>query len=138
MNLPPCRRTIFNQLDIMVSYVDISYLCYSVAILLEIYMMWRKCHVRWLCFHSSTCLLRDLVNRLWMKQRIRFIAIISDSKTMYRHSYSLSYLLIGSWANGKYTANLKTWYWSLWLHCNVIKHKWHYMDACLWGSVCNR
>ena len=47
-------QTIFNQLNIMVPYVDIIGLGHSVAILEEIYVMRRKCHVRWLHF-SSAC-----------------------------------------------------------------------------------
>ena len=38
----------------MVPYVDIIGLCHSVAILLEIYVMWHKCHVSWLRFHFQT------------------------------------------------------------------------------------
>ena len=45
------RQTIFNQLNIMVAYVDIIGLCHSVAILLEIYVMRPKSKVRWLRFH---------------------------------------------------------------------------------------
>ena len=45
------RQTIFNQLNIMVPYVDIIGLCHSVAILQEIYVMQHKYHVRWHNFH---------------------------------------------------------------------------------------
>ena len=45
------RQTIFNQLDIMVPYVDIIGVCHSVAILLEIHVLRHKCHVRWLRSH---------------------------------------------------------------------------------------
>ena len=54
------RQTIFNQLNIMVSYVDIIVLCYTVAILRDIYVMWPKCQVKWLCFHFK----RMLITRL--------------------------------------------------------------------------
>ena len=50
---------IFNQLNIMVPYVDIIGLCYSVAILWEI--LWCGINVKW---GGCACLLRDFVNRL--------------------------------------------------------------------------
>ena len=59
------KQTIFNQLNIMVSYVDIIRQCHSVAILLEIYGMQPKCHVRWLRFHFKHLLIMGLINRLW-------------------------------------------------------------------------
>ena len=37
----------------MVPYVDIIGLSHSVEILLEIYVMQRKCHVMWLRFHFN-------------------------------------------------------------------------------------
>ena len=43
-------------LNIMVPYVDIIGLCLSVANLWEIYVMWPKCHVRWLRFHFKRML----------------------------------------------------------------------------------
>ena len=49
------RQTIFNQLNIMVSYVDLIGLCHSIVFLWEIYVMRHKCHVSWLCFHLSAC-----------------------------------------------------------------------------------
>ena len=54
------RQTIFNQLNIMVPYVDIIGLCHSVAILWEIYVMRPKCHVRWLRFHFKRMLITGL------------------------------------------------------------------------------
>ena len=45
------RQIIFNQLNIMVSYVVIIGLCNSVASLWEIYVMLPKFHVRWMRFH---------------------------------------------------------------------------------------
>ena len=54
------RQTIFNRLNIMVSYVDIIGLCHSVAILWKIYLMRRKCHVRWLRFHFKRMLIKGL------------------------------------------------------------------------------
>ena len=58
-----CRyytQTNFNQLNIMVSYVDIIGLWHSVAILWEIYVMWPTCHVRWLGFHFKRMLIIGL------------------------------------------------------------------------------
>ena len=50
-----------NQLNIMLSYVYIIYLCYSsVAILGEIYMMWPKGLVRWLHLHFKRMLFTGL------------------------------------------------------------------------------
>ena len=54
------RQTIFNQLNIMVSYVDISGLYHSVAILWEIYVMQRKCNLRRLRFHFKRMLITEL------------------------------------------------------------------------------
>ena len=54
------RQTIFNQSNIMVSYVDIFGLCHSVAILWEIYVMRSKCHVMWLRFHLKRMLIKGL------------------------------------------------------------------------------
>ena len=48
------RQTIFNQFNIMVSYVDIIGLFHSVTILWEFYVMQPKCQVRWLCFHFKS------------------------------------------------------------------------------------
>ena len=45
------RQTIFNQLNMIV-------LCHSVAILVEIYLMWPRCHNRWLLFHFK-CMLAN-------------------------------------------------------------------------------
>jgi hypothetical protein len=56
------RKTIFNQLKIMVSYVDINGLCHNVPIIWEIYVMRPKCHMWWLRFNLK----RMLVNRLWL------------------------------------------------------------------------
>ena len=47
------RQIIFNQWNIIVSYVEIIGLCHSVAIFWEIYVMRPKCHVRWLRFHFN-------------------------------------------------------------------------------------
>ena len=53
-------QTIFNQLNIMVSYLVIFGLCHSVAILWEIYVMRRECHVKWLRFHFKRMLITGL------------------------------------------------------------------------------
>ena len=54
------RQIIFNQLNIMVPYVDIISPCHSSAILWEIYVMWHKCHVSWLHFHFKRMLIMGL------------------------------------------------------------------------------
>ena len=54
------EKTIFNQLNIMVSYVDLFGLCHSVAILLGIHVMRPKCDVRWLRFHFTHMLITGL------------------------------------------------------------------------------
>ena len=54
------RQTIFNQLNIMVPYVDIIGLCPSLAILWEIYVIRHKCNVRWLRFHFKWILIMGL------------------------------------------------------------------------------
>ena len=48
---------IFNQLNIIVPYVDIIGLCHSVAILREIYVMRRKCYMRCHNYHSKQMLI---------------------------------------------------------------------------------
>ena len=53
-------QTIFNQLNIILSYVEIIGLCHSVEILWEIYVMRPKCHVRWLSFHFKRMLVTGL------------------------------------------------------------------------------
>ena len=53
-------QTIFNQLNTMVSYVNIIGLCHSVAILWEIYVMRPECHVRWLRSHFKCMLITGL------------------------------------------------------------------------------
>ena len=54
------RQTIFNQLNIIVPYVDIFGLCLSVANLWEIYMMRPQCHVKSLRFHFKRMLITGL------------------------------------------------------------------------------
>ena len=54
------RQTIFNQLNIMVPYLDIIGLCHSVAILWEIYAMRPKEHLLWLRFHFKRMLITGL------------------------------------------------------------------------------
>ena len=49
-----------NQLNIMVPYVDIICLCHSVAILLYIYVMRQKWHVKWVRFHFKRMLITGL------------------------------------------------------------------------------
>ena len=65
------RQTIFNQLNIMVPYIDIT--GHSVTILWEIFVMQHKCHVRWHNFHFKRMLitgLGHLVNRLWVSPQL--------------------------------------------------------------------
>ena len=61
------RQTVFNQLNIMVSYVDIIGSCHSVAILWEIYVMRVKCHVRWLRFHFNK---KHLIGVMVLEKRL--------------------------------------------------------------------
>ena len=60
-------QTIFNQLNIMVPYLDIIGLSHSVSILWEIYVMRYKWLRGGITYISSKCYLRDLVNRLWLR-----------------------------------------------------------------------
>ena len=53
-------KIIFNQLDNMVSYVDIIGLCQSVAIFKEIYVMRHKCHAMKLRLHFKRMLITEL------------------------------------------------------------------------------
>ena len=60
----PIRQTIFDQLNSMVSYVDIIGLCHSVTILCEIYVIW-PCEVAALPFQAHAnygTWSRDFVN----------------------------------------------------------------------------
>ena len=54
------RQTVFNQLTVMVSYVDIIGLCHSVPILLKKIVMRPKCHVRGLRFQFKRMLITGL------------------------------------------------------------------------------
>ena len=53
-------QTIFNQLNIIVPYVDIIGICHIVAILWEIHVMRHKYHVRWLHFHFERMVITGL------------------------------------------------------------------------------
>ena len=55
------RKNIFNQLNIMVLYVNIIGLCHIVPILWKTYVMRHRYHVRLHNFHSKR--IRDLLNR---------------------------------------------------------------------------
>ena len=59
------RQTIFNQLNIMASYVDINGLCHSIPILWWIYVMRPKCRVRCLRFHFKRMTIMGLGDRLF-------------------------------------------------------------------------
>jgi hypothetical protein len=57
------RQKNFNQLKIIVTYVDIIGLCHSVAIFWEVYVMRHKCHVWWHNFHLKGMLITGLCQK---------------------------------------------------------------------------
>ena len=61
------RQSNFNQLNIMVPYVDIIGLCHSVAILWDVNGMWGSC-----ASISSACYLRYLVNTFLKRYKSTF------------------------------------------------------------------
>ena len=58
------RQTILNQLNIMVPYIDIIGLCFSVATWWKIYVMRPKCHVKWLRSHFKRMLIYTGLGKL--------------------------------------------------------------------------
>ena len=69
-------KTFFNQLNIMVSYVDTIGLCHSVAILREINVMWLTCHVRWVRFHFKRMLITGLGQLNQLNIMVPYVYII--------------------------------------------------------------
>ena len=90
------RQTLFNQLNVMVSYVDIIGQCHIVALLWEIYVMRRTCDVRGLRFSFKRMLITGL-NRLWKYKPkcVLDLQLISNSKkcAMYRVIFLVLILL---------------------------------------------